>query len=183
MELSSDWIGIGGYEGKEPKGLIQIGTDSDTGLIDNGVRVNHYEAFWECFPAAGEHIPGFTINAGDAMQSNITKDGANWAMTLTNKTTGQTFQKTVPCDPESHTAEWILEDVGPAGQPVGTQGVMPRLTPTTFSNLTANGKAPGLADQIQFNMTSDGTPKGSIIVAPSNLTGNGSKFTLTDARP
>jgi hypothetical protein len=183
MQLSSNWIGIGGYEGKDPKGLIQMGTDSDTGLIDNGVRVNYYKAFWECFPGASERIAGFTINAGDAIQANIAKAGADWAMTLTDKTSGQTFQKTVACSPEPHTAEWILEDVGPPGQSAGTQGVLPRLSPTTFSNLKANGKAPGLANMIQFNMTSDGTPKGTTIVAPSNLTGNGSSFTMSDARP
>jgi hypothetical protein len=180
-QLSGDWIGIGGYEGKDPKGLIQIGTDSDTGLTDNGVRVNYYDAFWECFPAAGEHIPGFTVNAGDAMQSSIVKQGTDWAMTLTDKTTGQNFQKTVACSPEPHTAEWIIENVAQPGQP-DNLGVLPKLTATTFSNLTANGKAPGLANQIKFNMTSDGTPKGTIIVSPSDLTGNGSTFTLTDNR-
>jgi hypothetical protein len=182
IQLSSDWIGIGGYEGQAPKGLIQIGTDSDTGLIDNGTRVNHYSAFWECFPTAAEHIPSLNVNAGDSMQSSIVKQGTDWAMTLTDKTTGQNFQKTVACSPEPHTAEWILENVGPPGQPAGTQGVLPKLTTTTFSNLTANGKAPGLANQIKFNMTSDGTPKGTVVVAPSDLTGNGSTFTLTDNR-
>lgn len=182
MQLSADWIGIGGYEGSTPKGLVQIGTDSYTGFKSNGVHVNAYDAFWECFPAAGEHVAGFTVNPGDSMKSSINKDGANWAMTLTDKTTGQTFQKTVPCNPEPHTAEWILEDVTPPGKSLDTVGVMPRLTPTKFSNVTANGAAPGLTDQIQFNMTSDGTPKGSIIFAPSNLTGNGSTFTLTDGR-
>jgi hypothetical protein len=175
FELSATWIGIGGY-GNLNQDLIQMGTDQDTG--PNLSTGKLYYAFWECWPQLATRIPDVKVSPGDDVQSSITKVGSNWSLSLTDKTNGGSFSKTLSCNPDQSTAEWVMENVAPGGQDIYS-AVLPKITPTIFSNTTVNGKAPGITDTIQLLLVNNSD---QTIAAPSDLTGNGTGFTIRDAR-
>lgn len=98
------WVGIGGITTSD---LIQIGTQntiSSSGIVSTS-------AFYELLPAGAVGIASLTISPGDTISASITQTSANqWAISLTNVTTGRSFSKSVSYASSLSSAEWIQED-------------------------------------------------------------------------
>lgn len=168
--LASTWIGIGGFGGTQT--LVQIGTNEYSGP-NLGASGTFYYPFWECYPQLATPIADFKVKPGDDMTSSIAKQGNDWTLTLTDKTNGGSFQKTLACSPDQQTAEWVLEGVAPGGQKIETS-IMPQVTTTQFSNMLVNGHAPRPISLLKLIMQRDG----KTVAAPSDLTTGNTAFTV-----
>jgi hypothetical protein len=101
---SSFWVGIGGYR-KTSDALEQIGTELDCST--DGTET--ISGWYELVPSAA-HTIHMTIEPGDRMSAVVTVDGDRVTVTLTDRTRGTTFTRTVvdrTLDVTS--AEWIVE--------------------------------------------------------------------------
>jgi hypothetical protein len=162
---ASTWIGI---DGMANSNLIQTGTESD--VINGVVR---YAAWHEVLPAAERVIPKMTVHPGDHMTAAIVKVSAKkWTTTLTDMTTGATFTKTRTYKGPGASAEWIVErpQIGPLLATLSNYGS------TTFTGLTANGRAPGLQPSEAISMV--GTSLTNVISTPSAPSPLGDAFSV-----
>jgi hypothetical protein len=134
---------------------------------------------WECFPAPSNELYSIKVSPGDKIQASINKVGAStWALLVNDKTTGSNFQKTVSCAAGEDTAEWILENVHLPGQD-DNPNTFPQITSTAFSNIKANGVAPGFANLIKLQLV-HGLVKGSPVIArPGDLSNDSRSFTIS----
>lgn len=100
--LSAMWIGIDGFNNNN---LIQIGTEQNS--TANGAS---YYAWWEVLPSAESSIQQVPIAAGDEVSARIAKNATNsWTLSLTDNTTGASFQTTQSYSGTGTSAEWIME--------------------------------------------------------------------------
>jgi hypothetical protein len=129
---ASQWVGIDGFNNGN---LIQTGTETD---YYNGSA--HYAAWWEILPAAETVIPTITVHPGDHMTASIVKgSGSSWTITLSDTTTGQSFQTVKTYTGPGTSAEWI-EEAPTVG---GHQATLATYSsPDTFDPGTANGANP-----------------------------------------
>jgi hypothetical protein len=177
-EASSDWIGIGG--GCVDAGctvgdntLIQTGTEQDV----SATGAPSYGAWWEIIPGPSLNISNMTVHAGDQMHADITEAvaGSNvWKITLTNRSTGQTFSQTVPYSSTHATAEWIEETPLEIGTDAGFSA-LPNLTRTTFSAARTNGATAALKASEEMQLIDSA---GNVIGTPSAPNGSGDGFGL-----
>jgi peptidase A4-like protein len=130
---SSQWVGIDGFNNND---LIQTGTESD---YYSGRA--HYDAWWEILPAAETVIPSITVRPGDVMSASVKQvSGTSWSISITDRTTGQTFSTTQTYTGPRTSAEWV-EEAPTVGGRVAT---LAHYGLTTFDPGTLNGKNPGL---------------------------------------
>jgi hypothetical protein len=154
FELSSSWLGIGGYC-EDPNcvtgdsTLIQLGTEQDA-FKDGSTQ---YYAWYEKLPAVSKPIRKFPVNPGDTMTATLTCKGKcgksqRWVLTMTAQTSGQTWKKTLHYKGSKLSVEWIEE------APSLITGIQPLADFDTavFSQSTANGVAADLTtgDAIQL---------------------------------
>jgi hypothetical protein len=163
------WVGIGGTTGNQ---LIQTGTQAS---INNKGQVS-YQAWYEMLPANSQEIP-LTINPGDSIAASITQQSANqWAISLSDITTGQNYQTTVTYAASLSSAEWIEE------MPVRGRSFIPldNFGSVQFSALSAvqNGASltPAQANAHSIVM---GNNLGQVLAQPSALGSDGASFTVT----
>ncbi|HEY3107706.1 MAG TPA: G1 family glutamic endopeptidase [Chloroflexota bacterium] len=99
---SSIWVGIDGMANNT---VEQIGTEQDC-VAGKAV----YKAWWETYPAPKTAI-NLAIKPGDAVRGEVRYAGSSqFELTLTNLTTGQSFQTTqVASGAARSSAEWIVE--------------------------------------------------------------------------
>jgi hypothetical protein len=97
---SSSWVGIDGFDNSD---LIQTGTDQE--FVSGRAR---YSAWWEILPAPETPIASITVSPGDHMSASITS-GAQWTITITDTTTGESFTTEQPYRGPATSAEWIEE--------------------------------------------------------------------------
>jgi hypothetical protein len=144
-EYSSDWIGIGGgcVDAACTVGdntLIQTGTEQD--IAANGVRT--YSAWYELIPAPESPIATLKVHPGDRMHAEIAEKVSGsevWTITLTDRTTQQSFTTTQGY-PSSHlTVEWIQERPTLIGTSGNVLAPLPKLTNPHFDLAKVN-KAP-----------------------------------------
>ena len=101
---SAAWVGVGGQFDQT---LIQIGTqhDSQQGQVS-------YAVWYELLPDYPVGIDELTIKPGDTITAEIslTNPSTNtWMMSISDVTTGQTYQKSVVYFSKMLSAEWIVE--------------------------------------------------------------------------
>jgi hypothetical protein len=164
-EYSSDWIGIGGgcVDAKcrvTDSTLIQTGTEQDVSSSGQA----SYSAWWELIPAPSFTITSMSIHPGDQMSASITRvlPGV-WRIAISDLTTGQSFQRTLPYTSSQDTAEWIEE----TPLVIGTGGgfaALPNLTSPAFNLAQTNGGSADLKSSEEMNLVSSG---GEVIAAPS----------------
>lgn len=162
---ASTWIGIGG---SSRRSLMQTGTESD---VINGVV--HYGAWWEILPAPEKVITRITVRPGDHMTASIARDiGKQWTISITDVTSGESITSSRHFQRSGTSAEWIVE----RPQFGRTLATLSHYGSTTFSNLTANGAAPGLNRSESISMVGDaGT---NVISTPSPPSMRGDAFTV-----
>jgi hypothetical protein len=130
---SSSWVGIDGFNDSS---LIQTGTEQD--YFSHSA---HYAAWWEILPASETVIPSITVHPGDVFTATISRvTSSSWSITITDKTSNQSFSTTQSYSGPLTSAEWIQEapTVGGRIAPLAHYGS------TTFDPGTANGHNPGL---------------------------------------
>lgn len=99
---SSFWVGIDGYSSPT---VEQTGTDSD---CHNKNPV--YYAWYEFYPARSVIIDSISVSPGDQIAAQVTYNGTEFTVTITDQTTGESFQgSTVVSGAQRSSAEWIAE--------------------------------------------------------------------------
>jgi hypothetical protein len=108
------WVGIGGADSQSSSGS-SLGDGSSTSLEQIGTEGNctgngtAYYAWYELVPAAPVQL-NLAIHPGDHITASVNVSGNNTSFSLTDKTTGQSFSKTVSSpNPDTSSAEWIAE--------------------------------------------------------------------------
>jgi len=101
--FSSDWIGIGGYNG-DPT-LIQAGTKQDIDFRGNTT----YAAWYELIPASAVVV--FGVSPGDMMAASIQYQGSNlWSVSIQDLTNSHLWSNnTMAYNSTYYSAEWIHE--------------------------------------------------------------------------
>jgi Peptidase A4 family len=96
------WVGIDGWTSNT---VEQTGTDSDC----NGDRPSYY-AWYEFFPAGAFLITSVPISPGNRMSAQVTYNGSEFTIKITNETTGKSFSKSAKvAGAKRSSAEWIAE--------------------------------------------------------------------------
>lgn len=155
---SSPWVGI---DGDNSSTVEQTGTDSDC----NGGVASYY-AWWEMYPKSTVVIPTITVHPTNAFTAIVTYSGAEFTLTLTDTTTGQSYT-TVQTSKKAKrsSVEWIME--GPASGNLTDFGLLSFTgASATFGPTTVSPNSPS-ADPITM-VTRKGAPR-----AVPTLTGPG----------
>ncbi len=101
---SAFWVGLGGGS-QGSSALEQTGTQSDCTASGS----TQYYAWYELVPAAPVKL-SLTINPGDKMYARVAVSGTTVSLTLEDKTTGASVDKTLHMsNPDTSTAEWVAE--------------------------------------------------------------------------
>jgi hypothetical protein len=97
------WVGIGGATGESDE-LEQAGTE-----VDCSGGSPQYGAWYELVPAAPVTVD-LPVSPGDTVSATVGVDGNQVSISMTNRTTGKSFNKTLSMDnPDTSSAEWIAE--------------------------------------------------------------------------
>lgn len=167
--IDSAWIGIGGVSSGD---LIQVGTE-DTVSASGHVSSS---AFYEMLPSSSVTIPTLTVASGDHITASVTETGANeWAVTITDTTSIQTFTLNTAYTSSNSSAEWIEEDPSYSygrQAPFDYYGSVLFSSGTTTSSDNSVSIANSSAEPVTM-LNSSGAP----ISTPSALTGG--SFTVT----
>jgi len=166
--ISADaaWVGIGGMSESD---LIQAGTQA---VIRNGRT--EYTAWYELLPDTQRAVP-LPVKAGDRISASVNEVATGiWRITITNLTTGQTYQTSVPYTSSHSSAEWIVE------RPLAITGKATGYLPlSNFGNLTFdNATLTTASGQSQTVSTSGAeqlimsTSNTHLIAAPKNQSGS-----------
>ena len=111
--LDATWVGIGGIDSRD---LIQAGTQEQT----SGAGQTQYSAWIETLPQPSRTVP-LVIHAGDSISVSLSEQSrGNWLISLTNNTSGRTYQDTVQYNSSNASADWIEE-----APSAGRGGVLP----------------------------------------------------------
>ena len=147
------WIGIGGVTSSD---LIQTGT---VNIIAPSGAVTT-EAFYELLPDAAQTIVSLTVTVGDTMSAAITETATNqWSLTITDVTTGKSFNKLLAYTSQLSSAEWIEEDPTLSG---GTLAPLNNFGTVHFSG--------GLTKMNDTNVSIEASNAGSITMVNSSST-------------
>jgi hypothetical protein len=125
--VGATWVGIGGVTGHD---LIQAGTQD----VAAGGGQAQFQTWIEMLPQASQQVP-VAVVPGDSVTVSIDEQGArsgNWQISITNNTSGQTYQTNVQYASSESSAEWVME------APSGSKGVLPLDNFTSVSFTTAS---------------------------------------------
>jgi Peptidase A4 family len=192
------WVGIGGDDGQSSSYGSSLGDGSSTSLEQIGTEGNctgngtQYYAWYELVPAAPVQL-NLAIHPGDEITASVNVNGNNTSFSLTDKTTGQSFSKTVSSpNPDTSSAEWIAEapsDCDGSGSctplPLSDFGTVD----FTNATATANGHTGTISDSNwsaqPIALGSDGSydigygsSQNTAGASPSSLSSDGSSFTV-----
>ena len=112
--VGATWVGIGGVTSQD---LIQAGTQD----VSTGGGQAQFQTWIEMLPQASQQVP-LAVEPGDSVSVSINEQGAGtgvWQISMTNNTSGQTYQTSVNYASSESSAEWIEE------APSGSSGVLP----------------------------------------------------------
>lgn len=99
---SAFWVGIDGYNSST---VEQTGTSSDC----SGTTPQYY-AWYEFYPAGSVVISSVPVTSGNVMSAEVSYNGSQFTVTITNETTGKSFSKTSTVSgAKRSSAEWIAE--------------------------------------------------------------------------
>jgi hypothetical protein len=185
---SSQWVGIGGYFSGDTS-LIQTGTESDSS--SGGTS---YGAWYEILPNSEVSISSLTISPGDQISASVVCTGScssstqQWSVTITDKTTGQSYTTSQSYSSSLLSAEWIeerpetcniiscslttLANFGTADYGSDYTGV----PNTEYATIASNNEAIGSfsSSYVSINMVGS---SGSTIAQTSALSTDGTSFT------
>ncbi len=133
------WIGIGGVTSSD---LIQTGT-LDTVSPNGSVTVT---GFYELLPNSAQGIVSLAVSPGDSMSASIAQVAAGqWSLTISDNTTGKSFNKLLSYNSSLSSAEWIEED---PTQSDGTLMPLDNFGKVSFTGglTTLNGTSLSIAD-------------------------------------
>jgi len=116
QDYAAFWVGIGGSgQSSSSFGQSSLGDGGSTSLEQIGTQGDctgngtEYYAWYELVPAAPVQL-NLAIHPGDRISASVGVNGSNIAFSLTDKTTGQSFTKTLQAsNPDTSSAEWIAE--------------------------------------------------------------------------
>ena len=163
------WVGIGGATSAD---LIQAGTEA---VVNKGTV--QYGAWIETLPQPSQPI-SLLVNAGDTVSVSIAQESSGtWRITVTNTTTGGTYNTTVPYASSTSSAEWIQE------APSTGKGVvlLDRFGTVRFTNASTvvNGKTVTAAAASAKAVTMVNNKTGVTLATPSSLGTDGASFSVT----
>jgi Peptidase A4 family len=200
QDYAAFWVGIGGDDGQSSSSgqsslgdgnstsLEQIGTQGD--CTGNGTT---YYAWYELVPAAPVQL-NLAIHPGDHISASVGVNGSNIAFSLTDKTTGQSFTKTIQAsNPDTSSAEWVAEAPSQCdGSGNCTPLALSDFGTVDFTNATAtaNGHTGTISDPnwtaqpiaLGSGGTYDigyGSSQNTAGASPSSLSSDGSSFSVT----
>jgi hypothetical protein len=144
LAVSSNWVGIGGFckNAKCSSGdrtLIQLGTAQAAKKSQT-----QYFAWYEMLPA-GSVMTQLVVNPGDVITASLSCNpctgNQSWMLSMTNVTTGEPWNLTVPYQASKLSVEWIEE------APTGGHGIFPLANygTSTFDSSMINGGSADLA--------------------------------------
>jgi len=193
------WVGIGGDGGQSSSlGQSGLGDGSSTSLEQIGTEGNctgngtQYYAWYELVPAAPVQL-NLAIHPGDHITASVSVNGGNTSFSLTDKTTGQSFSKTVSSpNPDTSSAEWVAEAPSQCdGSGSCTPLPLSDFGTVDFSNATAtaNGHTGPISDPnwtaqpiaLGSGGTYDigyGSSQNTAGASPSSLSSDGSSFSV-----
>ncbi len=142
----SNWVGIDGDGNSD---LIQTGTEED--YVDGQAQ---YGAWWEILPAAETPISSLSVSPGDSITGTIQQQsGSTWEITLTDNSTGQSFNTTQSYSGPGDSVEYIEE----SPEINGSIATPADLSTATFSGATVNGGSPNLTSSDAIDLVQNGT--------------------------
>ena len=160
---SGTWIGIDGFNNNS---LIQTGTAQETA---GGTAI--YYDWYELLPSAPINLG--SVAPGDVMNASIVETSAgNWAITITDATSGQENGIDVQYSNPQTSAEWIEE--APTSD-TGQQTSLANFGSVHFSAISETSANPGSVTQTPVDMVNG---NGNIIATPGPVSNSG--FTITD---
>jgi hypothetical protein len=169
--VGATWVGIGGVTSRD---LIQAGTQEVT---DGGGQAQ-FQTWIEMLPQASQQVP-LAVVPGDSVTVSIDEQGAGtgiWQISMTNNTSGQTYQTTVQYASSESSAEWVEE------APAGPGGIVPldNFSSVSFSAASAvqDGQAVNLAEAGAQPITMLNAAN-QPLAEPSPIGGDGSSFSVT----
>jgi hypothetical protein len=168
--LDATWVGIGGIDSRD---LIQAGTQEQT----SGTGQTQYSAWVETLPQPSRTVP-LVIHAGDSISVSLSEPSrGSWVVSLTNNSTGRTYQDTVQYSSSNASADWIEE-----APSAGRGGVLP-LDDFGTLNITGaaavkNGQNVSLAETGAGAIHLDSTNHQSLATT-SAVGADGSSFSVT----
>lgn len=154
----AEWVGI---DGAANTSLIQAGVQEIYDPVAGSVSV---DAWWEILPALSTPID-MSVSPGDEVTVAIgLVSGAEWQISLTDATNGQSFSTQQPYYGPGASAEWIVEAPTSVS---GTEFALGTYSPAvTFTNLKVTGA--------ESSLTADVMVQGAATVSdPSPLTATG----------
>jgi hypothetical protein len=170
---ASFWVGLDGWVSDT---VEQTGTDSDC----NGEAPSYY-AWYEFFPRAGVTIASVPISPGDQMSAQVTYNGSEFTITITNETTGQSYSKSsTVAGAKRESAEWIAEWNGNKLSDFGTVPFGEDYTDVSGTNYAADSSTSGtIGDFGRHVWKSIMVGDLGVEAVPSSLSPNGTSFAVT----
>jgi hypothetical protein len=170
---ASFWVGIDGWDNDT---VEQTGTDSD---CDSGTPT--YYAWYEFVPATGVTISSVPVSPGDQISADVSFNGSEFTVTMTNLTTGKTYSKNLPPGSAKRTsAEWIAESNGYRLSDFGTASFGQDYTFVHVTNYAADSKTFGRIGDFGMNVQESIMVAGTDLLEalPSPLSPDGTSFTV-----
>ena len=200
QDYAAFWVGIGGDDGQSSSsGQSSLGDGNSTSLEQIGTQgdctgngTTNY-AWYELVPAAPVQL-NLAIHPGDHISASVGVNGSNIAFSLTDKTTGQSFTKTIQAsNPDTSSAEWVAEAPSQCdGSGNCTPLALSDFGTVDFTNATAtaNGHTGTISDPnwtaqpiaLGSGGTYDigyGSSQNTAGASPSSLSSDGSSFSVT----
>jgi hypothetical protein len=170
---ASFWVGIDGWDNAT---VEQTGTDSDC----DGRNPTYY-AWYEFAPKAGVTITSVPVSPGDSMSAQVSYDGTQFIVTITDEATGDSFSTTAMVPRAQRTsAEWIAEKNGTDLSDFGTAPFGMDFTNVFGTNSATDAATSGtigdFGNDVQASVTVN---QGVEDASPSHLSPNGTSFTVT----
>jgi Peptidase A4 family/Putative Ig domain len=166
----SVWVGIDGGNGDNS--LIQAGfNETPDSASPSGFVI---QPWWEILPASETYINNVDIAAGDTVTVAIEQiSGAQWGITLTDDTNGESFSTDQTYTGPTSTAEWIVEALTVNG---GVSTLAPYSPAVRFSDLGFVGSDTTLQEVVMVQT-------GVQVSTPSALTPNGFNVAYGNSPP
>jgi Peptidase A4 family len=163
------WVGIGGTTSQT---LIQAGTQA----VVNGSGNITYQAWYEMLPQATQPT-SLTVSPGNSITATVTQTSpGEWAISLVDNTTGQSFNTSLQYSASLSSAEWIEE------MPSNENTLIPLDNFGTISftggSAVQNGTSVTIAQSGAVPLTMV-NQAGQVLSSPSALSSDGESFIVT----
>jgi len=184
--FSTQWLGIGGYFTGDLS-LIQTGSESYSSN-----RTSGYSVWWQTLPSSQTTISK-PVGAGDLIQASIvcvescTSTTQTWRISLSDSTQGWRFVKTLSYGSTLRSAEWIEERPTVCTRPncplttladFGTASYCRDYTRSQTCSATIGGATLPVGSLPYFHISMRFNSTGPVIAQPSQVTSDGTSFTV-----